>query len=134
MAVSAHTHFSTGYRSVLGYQSSITPFPAENQVLLNFDDASRGQVLFALGSSNALQRAEMGWGTDESQDPKGCVLRKLRLERNLDPAVLATRACVSVKQLFALEKGLDQPFPSDTLRRQAGRKVARILGMDWDSL
>ncbi len=134
MTVSAHLHFASAHRSVLGSQAFVMGFPIENQVLSHTQEAGEGLMMFALGQSNVRQRAELGWGHDESQDPKGSMLRKLRLERNVDPAILATRACVSVKQLFALEKGLPQPFPSDALRRQAGRKVAGILGADWDSL
>ena len=116
---------------------TVSQFPhlmIKNNRVLSSRQGGVGNVVFGLSKSNERQRAELGWGTDESLDPKGCVLRQLRLERNVDPAVLATRACVSVKQLFALEKGLPQPFPSETLRRQAGRKVAGILGADWDAL
>jgi hypothetical protein len=130
MSLTSSARLATAQRSVLRFQ----PLMSTNNRVLASQQTSSGDVMFALGLSNVRQRAELGWGTDESQDPKGCVLRQLRLDSNEDPASLATRACVSVKQLFALEKGLPQPFPSETLRRQAGRKVAQILGVDWDAL
>ena len=131
MTLTAGAHWASDQISLTRFQSTVMHLG--NRVLTSRHDSSC-EVMFALGQSNVRQRAELGWGTEESLDPKGCVLRQMRLDRNVDPAILATRACVSVKQLFALEQGLPQPFPSETLRRQAGRKVAGILGVDWDSL
>jgi hypothetical protein len=74
----------------------------------------------------------LGQGTESSTDMKGQVLRQLRLIQSLDPAVLATEACISVAQLYEIEKGIDHLFYSDTLRQQAARRVAQLLGIDWD--
>jgi transcriptional regulator with XRE-family HTH domain len=67
-------------------------------------------------------------------DPKGRVLRQLRVQAGIDPSELATQACMSLAQLYELERGEGSRFYSDSLRRQAGRKVARLLGADWDTL
>eukprot|EP01034_Spumella_vulgaris_P024249 gene24249-30568_t len=76
----------------------------------------------------------LGLGNDPTFDMKGQVLRQLRLTQNLDPAVLATEACISVAQLYEIEKGVDSLFYSDNLRQQAARRVAQLLGIDWDHI
>jgi transcriptional regulator with XRE-family HTH domain len=76
----------------------------------------------------------LGLGNDATFDMKGQVLRQLRLSQNLDPAVLATEACISVAQLYEIEKGVDSLFYSDNLRQQAARRVAQLLGIDWDHI
>ena len=67
-------------------------------------------------------------------DPRGMALRQLRIERQLDPASLATQACISVPQLLQLENGESSLFYSEGLRNQTGRRVAALLGADWDAL
>ncbi|WP_090140496.1 RodZ family helix-turn-helix domain-containing protein [Limnohabitans sp. DM1] len=76
----------------------------------------------------------LGQGNDSSSDMKGQVLRQLRLTQNLDPAVLATEACISVAQLYEIEKGVDSLFYSDNLRQQAARRIAQLLGIDWNHI
>lgn len=76
----------------------------------------------------------LGLGNDPTFDMKGQVLRQLRLIQNLDPALLATEACISVAQLYEIEKGVDSLFYSDNLRQQAARRVAQLLGIDWDHI
>jgi hypothetical protein len=41
---------------------------------------------------------------------------------------------MSLSQLYELEDGGNSRFYSDSLRRQAGRRVARLLGADWDNM
>jgi hypothetical protein len=76
----------------------------------------------------------LGLGNDATFDMKGQILRQLRLTQNLDPAVLATEACISVAQLYEIEKGVDSLFYSDNLRQQAARRIAQLLGIDWDHI
>ncbi|MGV0959175.1 MAG: PriCT-2 domain-containing protein [Limnohabitans sp.] len=62
------------------------------------------------------------------------MLRQLRIQLGVDPSLLATNACISLSQLYELEDGGDARFYSASLRRQAGRRVARLLGADWDRM
>lgn len=92
------------------------------------------------GQTRTLQNAnqsaleQLGSAMDTSGDPKGRILRQLRLQQGIDPSSLATQACMSLSQLYELENGGHSRFYSDSLRRQAGRRVARLLGADWDAL
>lgn len=92
------------------------------------------------GHTRTLQSANkealhlLGLPMDTTGDPKGRVLRQLRLQLGIDPSLLATQACMSLSQLYELEDGGNSRFYSDSLRRQAGRRVARILGADWDRM
>lgn len=94
----------------------------------------------APGGTRTLQNANrealhlLGQPMDTPGDPKGRVLRQLRLQVGIDPSVLATQACMSLSQLYELEEGGYSRFYSDSLRRQAGRRVAQLLGADWDTL
>jgi hypothetical protein len=94
----------------------------------------------APGLTRTLQNANkealhmLGQAMDTPGDPKGRVLRQLRLQMGIDPSILATQACMSLSQLYELEEGGISLFYSDSLRRQAGRRVAHLLGADWDSL
>lgn len=86
--------------------------------------------------SQANQRAKpLGNSTPiQGTDPQGAALQQLRLARNLDAATLASQACLSVPQLYELENGHASLFYSTGLRNQAGRRVAALLGADWDAL
>jgi hypothetical protein len=92
------------------------------------------------GQTRTLQTANkealnhLGLPSDTPGDPKGRVLRLLRLQSGIDPSLLATQACMSLSQLYELEDGGNSRFYSDSLRRQAGRRVARLLGADWDHM
>ncbi len=94
----------------------------------------------ALGHARTLQAANrqalrhLGLPIESTGDPKGRVLRQLRLHQCIDPAWLATEACMSLSQLYELEDGSKSRFYSDSLRRQAGRRVAHLLGTDWDRI
>jgi hypothetical protein len=92
------------------------------------------------GQTRTLQTANkealnhLGLPSETPGDPKGRVLRQLRLQIGIDPSLLATQACMSLSQLYELEDGGNSRFYSDSLRRQAGRRVARLLGADWDNM
>lgn len=87
-----------------------------------------------LQKANQSALAQLGAGSDTPGDPKGRVLRHLRLQQGIDPSSLATRACMSLSQLYELENGGHSRFYSESLRRQAGRRVAKLLGADWDDM
>lgn len=84
--------------------------------------------------SNRLALPLLGPGNAPSKDPKGNALRKLRLEKGIDPAVLATQACISLGQLYAIETGVQDHFYTPVLREQTARRVARLLSADWDCI
>ena len=84
--------------------------------------------------ANRSSLTHMGLGTDASNDPKGAILRQLRQRQHLDPAELATQACISLAQLYEIELGLTERFYSPSLREQAARRVAHLLNADWDQL
>ncbi len=87
-----------------------------------------------LHTANKTALAYLGLPANSPIDPKGRVLRHLRIQLNIDPSLLATQACMSLSQLYELEEGGHSRFYSDSLRRQAGRRVAALLGADWDHL
>lgn len=94
--------------------------------------AARHGALFA---ANTRARSDLGHAPEGgSQDVRGQTLRLLRMQQDLDPVELATRACISLRQLYQLESGEYSLFYSEGLRNQAGRRVARMLGVDWDDL
>ena len=89
----------------------------------------------ALLAANTRAQSELGLPTDSvHQDLRGQTLRLLRMQQNWDPAILATQACISIRQLYQLECGETSLFYSQSLRNQAGRRVATILGAQWDAL
>lgn len=93
--------------------------PGENESLLH---------------ANRSFAARMDQFTEVSEDPKGRLIRNLRLHLELDPAELATQACISVAQLYEIEQGLSTRFYSSSLRDQAAKRVAKLLNADWDKL
>ena len=84
--------------------------------------------------ANRASLALLGQGSEVTTDPKGKVLRQLRLNAGLDPSELATRACISLAQLYEIEMGLTTRFYSTSLREQAAKRVAQILCADWHNL
>lgn len=94
----------------------------------------RTRTSSALMAANIRAQSELGATTDCGQDARGQALRMLRMHHHVDPAMLATQACISLRQLFELETGGSSLFYNDALRNQAGRRVASILGADWDQL
>ncbi len=87
-----------------------------------------------LQHANREALRQLGWSEEASSDAKGRVLRQLRLQLGLDPSLLATHACISLSQLYELEDGGHSRFYSASLRRQAGRRVATLLGVNWDQM
>ena len=67
-------------------------------------------------------------------DVNGDRLRDLRLLARLDLSELAKRAALSSTQLEQLENGTHGSFYNASIRRQAARKVALILGADPESV
>ena len=89
----------------------------------------------ALLAANTRAQAEIGMPSDSArQDVRGQTLRLLRMQQNWDAAVLATQACISLRQLYQLENGETTLFYSPSLRNQAGRRVTALLGAKWDEL
>ncbi len=84
--------------------------------------------------ANRSSAAHMDQFAETSEDPKGRLIRTLRLSLELDPAELATQACISVAQLYEIEQGLSTRFYSHSLREQAARRVAKLLNSDWDTI
>lgn len=108
-------------------------YSAHKTSLLNRDQFLPGQNK-SLQISNHQAAAHLGQGREPTSDPKGRVLRYLRLSQGLDPTRLATEACISLAQLYEIEKGLGTLFYSTTMREQAARRIAQILGTDWHRL
>jgi hypothetical protein len=92
-----------------------------------------GQIKSLL-HANRLALNHLGHGTASSSDEKGGVLRRIRLDRGIDPALLATEACISLAQLYAIESGEEGLFYSAHLREQTARRVASLLQADWNNL
>lgn len=84
--------------------------------------------------ANRSSAAHLDQFTEISEDPKGRLIRSLRIQLELDPAELATQACISVAQLYEIEQGLSTRFYSSSLREQAAKRVAKLLNADWDKL
>ena len=76
----------------------------------------------------------IGQQPTDSDDPGGSVLRQLRIQQGLAAFVVASRACITVWQLYELETGKDSLFYTPGLRRKAAQRVATILGSDWDNI
>lgn len=76
----------------------------------------------------------LGSGTEPSKDLHGQRLRQARISQQKNPADLATQACISLAQLYALESGSCDLFYTPQLALQAKRRIALLLGKDWDSL
>ncbi len=92
-----------------------------------------GQITSLL-HANQLALSHLGPGTSSSSNEKGSLLRSIRLDRGIDPALLATEACISLAQLYAIETGEEGLFYSPLLREQTARRVAHLLQVDWNNL
>lgn len=92
----------------------------------------RKRSLLQANQSLAIGNSDV-W-TQASTDAHGRVLQQLRLSQKKDPCLLATEACLSMAQLHALEAGTDGLFYSPSLRLTAARRVARLLGVEWDDI
>lgn len=85
-------------------------------------------------NANKSSQMFIGVQSTETEDPSGCVLRKLRIQQGLDPSVVASHACISVWQLYELETGKDTLFYTAGLRTRAAERVARFLKSDWTDI
>ncbi len=93
-----------------------------------------GALTAANARAKALLEAHAEASERTAHDPRGQHLRRLREQQHVDPATLASRACISLRQLYQLETGETSLFYSPSLRNQAGRRVAQLLGVEWESL
>ena len=86
--------------------------------------------------SQANQEALLSLGnlSSPSSDPQGQCLRQMRLKQGKNPAELATQACISLAQLYGLETGANNLFYTADFALQAKRRVASLLGEDWDTI
>jgi transcriptional regulator with XRE-family HTH domain len=76
----------------------------------------------------------IGDQNSETDDPFGRVLRRLRVHKGLRASVVASKACISVWQLYELETGKDTLFYTPGLRIKAAQRVAEFLGTDWSEI
>ena len=107
------------------------PFNRSSSISRNPSRPGENEFLLHANRSSA---ARMDQFAEVSEDPKGRLIRNLRLHLELDPAELATQACISVAQLYEIEQGLSTRFYSSSLREQAAKRVAKLLNADWDKL
>lgn len=70
----------------------------------------------------------------DTDDPFGRVLRRLRVQKGLEAFVVASKACITVWQLYELETGKDTLFYTPGLRHKAAQRVAEFLGTDWSEI
>jgi hypothetical protein len=87
-----------------------------------------------LEQANQVSLELSGNQVQQSADPHGQVLRQLRQYQQRSPSEIATLACISLGQLYELETGGQRLFYSQALRQQASRRVAQLLGSDWDDI
>lgn len=87
-----------------------------------------------LSNANKNSQTFIGLQNTETDDPSGCVLRKLRIQQGLDAAVVASNACITVWQLYELETGKDTLFYTPVLRTRAAQRVASFLKSDWTDI
>ena len=85
-----------------------------------------------LSQANQEALLSLGDQTQNASDPYGQCLRQARLKQGKNPAELATQACISLAQLYELESGTSTLFYTADFALQAKRRVARLLGEDWD--
>jgi transcriptional regulator with XRE-family HTH domain len=69
--------------------------------------------------------------TPHSLEINGEAIRLKREARGWTPADLASRACLSVKQIKQLEEGGISSFYSESVKATSARRVAELLGVDW---
>lgn len=87
-----------------------------------------------LSQANQEALLSLGDQTQNASDPYGQCLRQARLKQGKNPAELATQACISLAQLYELESGTSTLFYTADFALQAKRRVARLLGEDWDAI
>lgn len=87
-----------------------------------------------LSQANQEAMLLLGNVTQPSPDPHGQCLRQARLVQQKDPADLSTQACISLAQLYNIESGCSDLFYTPELAVQAKKRVARLLGKDWETI
>jgi transcriptional regulator with XRE-family HTH domain len=76
----------------------------------------------------------IGDQNSDTNDRFGRVLRRLRVHHGVEASVLASKACITVWQLYELETGKDTLFYTPGLRYKAAQRVAEFLGTDWSDI
>jgi transcriptional regulator with XRE-family HTH domain len=76
----------------------------------------------------------IGDQNSDTNDRFGRVLRRLRVHQGVEASVLASKACITVWQLYELETGKDTLFYTPGLRYKAAQRVAEFLGTDWSDI
>ncbi len=76
----------------------------------------------------------IGDQNSDTNDPFGRVLRRLRIHKGLEAYVVASKACITIWQLYELETGEDTLFYTPGLRLKAAQRVAEFLGTDWSEI
>ena len=76
----------------------------------------------------------IGDQNSDTNDPFGRVLRRLRIHKGLEAYVVASKACITVWQLYELETGEDTLFYTPGLRLKASQRVAEFLGTNWSEI
>jgi transcriptional regulator with XRE-family HTH domain len=70
----------------------------------------------------------------DTNDRFGRVLRRLRVQQGVEAFVVASKACITIWQLYELETGKDTLFYTPGLRYKAAQRVAEFLGTDWSDI
>jgi hypothetical protein len=70
----------------------------------------------------------------DTSDRFGRVLRRLRVQQGVEAFVVASKACITIWQLYELETGKDTLFYTPGLRHKAAQRVAEFLGTDWSDI
>ena len=112
-------------------------FKAFQQQASTLRSVSQLHATRALASCNRTSYDFHGYEnlqTVASSDPHGNILRRMRVTYGIDPVALATLACISVNQLYELENGQQSLFHSTTSRNIAARRVAELMGSDWEQI
>lgn len=84
--------------------------------------------------ANKTQESFIGDQNSETNDRFGRVLRRLRVQQGVEASVVASKACITVWQLYELETGKDTLFYTPGLRYNAAKRVAEFLGTDWSDI
>lgn len=87
-----------------------------------------------LSQANQEALLLLGPQLQKVSDPHGQCLREARVKQGRNPAELATQACISLAQLYELESGTTALFYTQDFATQAKRRVAQLLGEDWDAI
>lgn len=87
-----------------------------------------------LSQANKNLETFIGDQNSDTDDPFGRVLRRLRIHKGLEASAVASKACITVWQLYELETGKDTLFYTPGLRIKAAQRVADFLGSDWSEI